>query len=231
MKMRHGGLLAALVVAGCSSGSHGSTSGGSSGSGGSTGGGVPCGSVTAVGQCQGPVLEYCDPTKNTLTQLDCAQVAPPDAGEVFSCELIDAAYGYDCAAPSGGNCLETDSSGNTFPTFCVGSNVGCVLGPRSALCQSNLSPCVSVDSDAGFTFSGALQNQTACSANLLQVICNVDQPTAWDCAALGGTCGAILGGAACLNLPAGQVCDSTQFFCGTGTTCLDPDGGGATYCH
>jgi hypothetical protein len=176
----------------------------------------------------GSVLQYCDPDSNQLVTEDCATYAFPDAGEIFTCQFIDASWGYDCAAPVGGNCF--DSGG--FIDFCQGTDPGCVLGSTTTACQDNLPTCVSYDDDGGFALSGTAPNLTACSSNLLEESCNEDQLVAQDCVALGATCGAIGdGGAGCLGLPAGQECDNVEFFCASGEACADPDAGGVSYCQ
>jgi hypothetical protein len=219
-------LLAAGQMAGCSNSSSSSAS--SSGSSGGSGG-AACGSVTLTGACSGSVLEFCDPTTHELAQEDCSQLVP-DGGEVYACQLIDATYGYDCAAPTGKSCLQADSAGDTFPGFCQGSGPGCVFGTSDATCEVNLPPCAGYDADGGFVFANSPPNAFACSGNLLQFYCIENQPVAQDCAAIGGTCGQFDAGGACIGLPSGDSCDNAQYFCAPPLSCTDPDGGGRRYC-
>lgn len=192
-------------------------------------GGGPCGTVSVEGQCAGSVLDYCDPGTHTLVVEDCSQVVP-DGGEVYACQLINPAFGYDCAAPLGQSCLRFASQTQQVPWFCQGVGAGCVYGASGATCELNFQPCVGYDVDGGFGFQGAPANAAACSGSRLQIACTEDQPVAQDCAALGGACGEPDGGPACIGLAAGQPCDDHQFFCGSALRCANPDGGGYGYC-
>jgi hypothetical protein len=215
--------LAALVATGCSGNSSSSSS--------STGGqGGACGSVTVQGQCTGSVLEYCDPNSGQLYEEDCAQIVP-DGGDVYACQLIDASYGYDCAAPAGKSCVQI-AMGEAYPSFCQGTGPACVYGAGSAAtCELNIPACVGYDADGGFVFSGARANTVACSGELLLFYCDEDQPVAQDCTAIGGSCATLDAGAAgCVNLPSGQECDNIEFFCVSPLNCFDPDAGGVGYC-
>ena len=194
-----------------------------------SGSGAVCGSVTVAGQCTGAVLEYCSLTTNQLVQVDCSQVVA-DGGAADTCQLIDASYGYDCAAPTGTNCLQVDASGNTAPGFCQGTGPACVFGAVGATCQTNLPACVSYDPDGGFVLAGAAPNTSTCTAQLLQLYCNESEPVAQDCGAIGGSCLALDAGGACVDLPLGQPCDGVEFVCAPLLTCADPDGGGLAYC-
>lgn len=168
-----------------------------------------CGDVTLRGACDGNVLSYCSRT-NELVVLDCAQDYFPTGIEGGVCVEVDAEYGFDCALPTGGDCVFLTDDDQYLPTFCSVPTDGCAINVENDLgyvCTANMPACVQPP-------AGALYQPT-CSGDYLYIDCVPgDQPVAIDCAAAGGTCGTDV----CV-MPAGETCDNLNFFCDSGLIC------------
>ncbi|MCC7384814.1 MAG: SBBP repeat-containing protein [Deltaproteobacteria bacterium] len=180
----------------------------------------PCGSITFAGECNGTVLRYCEGAgspQEELVTIDCNAAAFP-TGTGGVCMRIDATYGSDCAVVTGGDCAYTDAAGNLLFTFCQGPNGGCVVNGQvgAASCTADLGTCTPPAVGAVFT--------PVCIGDVLALDCQINQPTGYDCAAVGGACRA----GQCVDLPAGATCDATfrcasNLVCDDATqTCIDP---------
>ncbi|MFO0726997.1 MAG: thrombospondin type 3 repeat-containing protein [Myxococcota bacterium] len=168
--------------------------------------GVPCGNVTAQGECQGNTLRYCNTqaTPPELVTADC-----PSAVANSMCSLINASYGYDCAVATGSGCVFMDSMGQNFPALCQGSGAACVLNSTGNACRTGLASCADGD-------------MNVCSGNYLVLLCQAGQPTAIDCGDLGATCS----GNVCMGATVGKPCNqnitcAANLSCdGTSMTCV-----------
>ena len=164
-----------------------------------------CGDLTFEGVCSdATTASYCDEDFGPLDVF-----CPDNYGANSVCVDIPD-WGADCAVPAGDSCYEYDADlDDYFPTYCVGPDAGCVWSAADALtCADNVGTCVEED------FA------PACDGDLYVFDCNLGQPVAADCVALGGTCDDALG---CV-MPAGGVCDDNIAVCEGGAACTIPDG-------
>lgn len=161
-----------------------------------------CGDITVRGACDGNVLSYCSRT-NELVVLDCGQDYFPVGVQGGVCVEVDAEYGFDCALPTGGDCVFSDE-GSYLSTFCAEPGDGCSINIENGegfVCTANMPACER-------PAAGELYQPT-CSGDYLYFDCLPgDQPVAIDCAAAGGTCGTDV----CV-MPVGETCDNVNFFC------------------
>ncbi|OGQ18008.1 MAG: hypothetical protein A2138_21070 [Deltaproteobacteria bacterium RBG_16_71_12] len=153
----------------------------------------PCQGHTFQGACEGDVLRYC--SYGALIEVDCAAV---DDEVAFTCALIDASYGSDCAVPLGSPCLDEVHG----PAFCAAEGGACVRGPGGAACAGDYPRCTPLD-------------ERACLDGRLIVECNAVQPFVLDCPAFGASCGE----GACEGLGEGSSCDPALLRCGAGLAC------------
>lgn len=163
----------------------------------------PCGDVTFQGECQGDEAVWCQ--DGALQRINCAtDFLPGIAGE---CRFFDDEFGYYCALPVDAACLVDlgDGSGPQ-PIFCAGDDPGCILTEDAAVCTENVGPCT----------PDSVPEGGACVGDVLALVCNVNQPVGYDCAAFGGTCA----DAGCVDLPEGAPCDTDDVLaCGDGLEC------------
>ncbi len=157
---------------------------------------VPCGTVTVQGECQGNTLRFCDSQSSSLVTLDCSTTVPS-----ATCQLLNANWGYDCVAPTGGACVYRNAMGGSSVVFCAGATGGCVLGAGAATCQTGVASCVDTDVDT-------------CVQNRLVLVCGGGQSVVLDCASLGGSCS----GTQCIGATAGMPCGA-NIQCASGLTC------------
>ena len=166
---------------------------------------VDCGAVTFDGECSdATTLLFCD-DEFGLLEIPCDD--PDNLGASATClDIPD--YGADCALPAGGSCeLYDEEADELFYIFCDGTDPGCVWNAdEDVVCVDNFGTC---DED---TFA------ESCDGDTYHWGCNVTQPLAIDCAALGGTCDAAMG---CIGIMAGGVCDDTYVFCDAALACSD----------
>lgn len=166
---------------------------------------VPCGTITAQGQCQEQVLTFCDPGTNLLQVVDCGTDFSP--GTPAQCAQISASYGFDCVLPVGASCalpMAVDVMPRRLAAaFCGGAGAGCVgeLGQPSR-CLENVGAC-----------SGGAQ----CLGNRAVVECHHGQAVALDCGSLPCVDGACRGG------PGHACSEATEAVmrCQAGVTCVD----------
>lgn len=167
----------------------------------------PCGFVTLFGSCTGDTLSFCEDRgrpAERLTQVNCRTEAFP-AGVPGECTLVNPTYGHDCAVSPGGDCAFVDDQDRPIFALCAGDRAGCRIDPSAgtATCQTDLPSCASSGFDA------------QCAEDLLFVECQVDQPVALDCAAVGGECR----NARCVGLPLGAPCEEDRLECAPGLVC------------
>jgi hypothetical protein len=169
---------------------------------------VPCGAITFVGECNGDVLSFCDPQTDSLAEIDCGARTAADETTTATCGFVEEEYGYDCVFPVGAPCLGGTAEDPQL-ALCAGTEPGCVLTGTSATCTENVGVCAEPAEGADFV--------NTCSANLLTLSCQINQPVIYDCEALGGACG----DGACNGLPDESNCDEDTFLCGDGLVCTD----------
>jgi len=154
-----------------------------------------CSTIPPEGQCQGNVLVFCD-DNNQAGMVDCSTI--PGA----TCQMINADWGYDCAAAAGAACDSDEAT-----AYCLGTDTACVIAEEASTCQSNITTCDET-TDIG-----------TCRDQLLMVYCLGGQPLLLDCTSFGGTCAT----GACNDLPVDADCDGTELKCAAGLTCSPTD--------
>lgn len=170
----------------------------------------PCGELGYAGECQGSTLRYCvaEATPGeTLVSVDCATEAFP-SGIVGSCAFIEDAYGHDCVAAAGGECLFDTGDGDPFVALCAGDGAGCRVDEvaGSSTCELGFEACAPpADGEAFVPY---------CEGALWVRDCTVNQPQLYDCGALGGGCAA----SGCIDLPVGAACGDNAA-CAAGSFC------------
>ncbi len=169
---------------------------------------VPCGEITFAGECEGDTLRYCDTQNDTLIESDCSQVTVGDPAVAATCGFVEEEYGFDCVFPVGAPCL-TGTGEDLQILLCAGTEPGCVLGATAATCTENLGTCTPPGEGEEFAAS--------CNGDLLNVSCQINQPVAYDCAALSGSCSE----GTCVGIPEGGTCDGELILCAEGFACTE----------
>jgi MYXO-CTERM domain-containing protein len=162
------------------------------------GGAGGCGTLTYEGECVGSLLRYC---------LDDTEVVEAECSESFDgtgvCREISTDYGYDCAAPVGGECA-FDTGQGLDSVFCDGTDPGCSTAAAGSVCTENLGACTDeVDDDT-------------CQGTNYVIYCWQTQPWVLDCPSFGGTCAANSG---CTGIAEGGDCDGSYLHCADGLVC------------
>jgi hypothetical protein len=171
--------------------------------------GEECDGLTIQGECVGNTLRLCL-TDGTVGEFDCGE-------ENATCELINPDYGFDCAIPSGNDCIADDGQGGVILLTCDGSSPGCQLQETSAVCVNGAGTCSAADIDTcdGDRFI------IGCAGVLDEVQTN-GQAAFFDCADLSASCFPTDG---CLVTTPAGACQPGVSKCGTdiGTAVDCPD--------
>jgi len=200
--------------------------------------GAGCGNITIIGTCVGTDMTYC--VGGALDTFDCAAdglgCGMVDCAEGGQCTAITAqatctadttctwstnsskcypkCWGYDCVAPSGGECMPVDLNGDGSyeGAFCE-HGLGCVNGVcvTGTACDSAAEPPVEAACGTGNT------------ANSIMFCHWTDFMFGYDCTGGGAqpyVCGVDSTGASTCLGAAGGDCDITQGYeCATGLHC------------
>lgn len=164
-----------------------------------------CGDVTAEGLCDGSVVTFCDVTADELITYDCADRATfPE--ETTQCTDVTDEWGVDCTVAPGGECAFFTDDGDFVwaPPLCRGTEPACLETAEAFECVENAGTCV--EADIG-----------TCDGDTLVWSCAASQPFLIDCGSYGGTCSAAE--EACVELPAGAICDDALYQCAAGLDC------------
>lgn len=167
-----------------------------------------CEGLTPKGECDGDVLRYCGRNGQPVT-LDCRTEYFPAEYTAGTCQLIEGDYGYDCVLPAGDPCV-FDNGLTEIPTLCASPTAGCVWDFAEAtgfLCTETAPVCEQPPDGQVYI--------PQCSGDLLFLNCLPgDQPLAYDCGSLGGTCQNHV-----CKSPQDQICDGESLRCADGTAC------------
>jgi hypothetical protein len=162
-----------------------------------------CGEVTFQGECEGAVVRWCQ--DGALQEIDCAGFYE---GTVGTCEFFTEEFGYYCAAPEGFACFGEGTA------FCGGEgDSGCLV---SDLTVATGSACSGFESDCAPPEDAEAEFAGYCEGDIAVWSCNVNQPTGFDCAAMGGACDA----GTCVNLQPEATCFDGLLECAPGLDCV-----------
>lgn len=175
------------------------------GNGGEDAGQSGCGDISAEGECEENVVAFCDTVNDEVISYDCGDRALfPNA--TTQCVEVTEDYGVDCTVAPGEECAYFDDDGEFVWVLCRGTEPACLETADAFECTENAGTCDDTDIDT-------------CDGDTLTWSCAASQPFLIDCATYGGSCSAAAG--ACVDLPAGQICDDELYQCAAGLDCQE----------